>query len=118
MFCVKLDTRNGIFENYKMHWLVETVFDEESNEKVYLVPVKNNIAQINEIATTNATGKFILKLLELPASFDYILKKVIQEYNIEYEKAMLDIKNFLDLCLEKKIIMTIQKDLYIRVKDD
>jgi predicted nucleotidyltransferase len=83
----------------------EGFVEQDVSGELILVPLVDSVAKMNEVITLNELGAFIYKMLKEPMSFENILSNVLQEYDVEKEKAIADLNNFLESALEKKIVL-------------
>lgn len=60
-----------------------------------LVPIHQNVADMNCLYTLNEIGAFIWELLETPANFAQIEEKILAEYNGELQVVRHDLEGFL-----------------------
>ena len=73
----------------------DIVTRKTGNEYV-LVPVANNIADMNSVYTLNETGAFIWELIDGRKSVEELIKAVIDKYDIDRETATTDVFSFID----------------------
>ncbi len=71
----------------------EIVTRKTGNEYV-LVPVANNIADMNSVYTLNETGAFIWEHIDGKLTVEEIIDALTAEYNIDKETATKDIFEF------------------------
>lgn len=64
------------------------------NELV-LVPVKSNVAQMNELITMNETACFIWESIDGKNSKEDILKLLVEEFDVDKDLALRDLDLFL-----------------------
>lgn len=82
----------------------ECVIKEVGNEFI-LVPITDNIAEMNTMYNLNEMGAFIWSLIDGEISNQEIAEKIIEEYDIDLETAKKDVDNFtakISSLLEKK----------------
>ncbi len=84
----------------------EGFVEQSVGEETILVPLVDSVAKMNEVVTLNELGTFIYHLLSQTRSrsFDELLTKVLNEYEVEEKDAEEDLNIFLKSALEKKII--------------
>lgn len=68
----------------------------EVGDELILVPLTNNVAQMNELFTLNETAKFIWENLNENATVKGIEKLMTDAYSIDNETARNDIETFLN----------------------
>jgi len=83
----------------------EGFVEQDVSGELILVPLVDSVAKMNEVITLNELGAFIYKMLKDPMGFEVILSNVLQEYDVEKGKAIVDLNNFLESALEKKIVL-------------
>ncbi len=82
------DPKSILSRNPKM------VTKKTGNEYV-LVPVTDNIADMNSVYTLNETGAFIWELIDGKKSVEEIINSVTKEYDIDIETATSDVYSFI-----------------------
>jgi len=75
-------------------------------DEAVLVPVHNDIANMESIFTLNSVGAFIWKQLEQPTGFNDLKNALVTEYSASEEIIQADLENFL---LEMTSIGAIRK---------
>ena len=73
-------------------------------DELILVPIKNNVADMNEIYTLSETAGFIWENLNEQSSENEIIKNITSEFDIDEPTARKDVNDFLENI--KKIIST------------
>jgi len=81
----------------------DIVTKKTGNEYV-LVPVANNIADMNSVYTLNETGAFIWELIDGTRNVEEIINSLVEEYNIDRQTATADILEFAENLKEYLII--------------
>lgn len=71
----------------------DIVTKKTGNEYV-LVPVANNIADMNSVYTLNETGAFIWELIDGTRNVEEIINSLVEEFNIDRQTATADIFEF------------------------
>ena len=74
---------------------ISIVTRKTGNEYV-LVPITNNIADMNSVYTLNETGAFIWEQIDGKRSVEEIIAMLTVEYDIDKQKAESDVFNFID----------------------
>mgnify|MGYP001233706598 CR=1 FL=1 len=74
---------------------------EVGNELV-LVPLSNNVSNMKELFTMNETGRFIWENLTEKMTVDKLAEKLMQEFEVDEETAIKDIKLFLEKVSQMK----------------
>lgn len=72
----------------------DIVTKKTGNEYV-LVPLANNIADMNKLFTLNETGAFIWELIDGKKNVGEIVAKFTEEFDIDHETATKDILSFI-----------------------
>ena len=73
-----------------------SIVTRKTGNEYVLVPVANNIADMNSVYTLNETGAFIWELIDGERNVEDLIEAMISEYNIERETAMADVLSFID----------------------
>ena len=80
------------FRNFKKKSLFAS--RKVGNEMV-LVPLKNNIANMNELFTLNEVGSFIWNLIDGENSEADIIEAIADSFDIDFQTAKQDFDNFM-----------------------
>lgn len=80
------------------------IVTKKISEEYVLVPVANNIADMDSVYTLNETGAFIWDLINGIRSVEEIINELITEYDIDSETATADVFEFADNLKEYLII--------------
>jgi len=72
------------------------IVTRKTGNEYVLVPVANNIADMNSVYTLNETGAFIWEHLDGERNVEEIINALIEEYNIDKETATADLLEFAD----------------------
>jgi hypothetical protein len=81
-----------------------SIVNRKTGNEYVLVPVTNNIADMNSVYTLNETGAFIWELIDGKKCVNDLIEALIKEYDIDKENATADIQSFLDEMNEYLII--------------
>ena len=73
-----------------------SIVTRKTGNEYVLVPVTNNIADMNSVYTLNDTGAFIWDLIDGVKSVEDLIEAVINEYDIDRETATSDVFSFID----------------------
>jgi hypothetical protein len=73
-----------------------SVVTRKTGNEYVLVPVTNNIADMDSVYTLNETGAFIWEQINGNRTIEEIICLVIEEYEIEREAAEKDVLEFAD----------------------
>lgn len=73
-----------------------SIVTRKTGNEYVLVPVTNNIADMNSVYTLNETGAFIWELIDGKKCVNDLIEALIKEYDIEKENATADVLSFLD----------------------
>lgn len=76
--------------NLKSKFVARQVADE-----LVIVPLSNNVAQMNELFTLNQTGKFIWDHANSEATVENLSNRMCTEFDISIDIAKKDIEDFL-----------------------
>lgn len=72
--------------------------------EVLLVPVKGNLADMQQVFTLNETGEVIWECLSHRVTEQQIVQRIVDEFKVEPEVARMDVKELLVRLLEKGLI--------------
>jgi hypothetical protein len=64
-------------------------------EELVLVPVRQNVADMDCIYTVNALGAFIWDKLDGPTTLADLQAAIVEEYDVEPEVAAADLREFM-----------------------
>jgi hypothetical protein len=85
------------------------VVTRKTGDEYVLVPVSNNIANMNNVYTLNETGAFIWDQIDGVKSVEEIIAALVSEYEIERTAASSDVFSFIEKMYEFLIIEQINK---------
>ncbi len=72
-----------------------SVVTRKTGNEYVLVPIANNIADMNSVYTLNETGAFLWEQLDGKKSVKDLIDALISEYNVENETAAADVFSFI-----------------------
>jgi hypothetical protein len=73
-----------------------SVVTRKTGNEYVLVPVTNNIADMNSVYTLNETGAFIWEQINGERNIEEIISLLTDEYDIDNKKAEEDVFSFID----------------------
>jgi methyltransferase-like protein len=73
-----------------------SVVTRKTGNEYILVPVTNNIADMNSVFTLNETGAFIWDQIDGKRNVEEIINAMTEEYDIDNETASNDLFTFID----------------------
>lgn len=73
-----------------------SVVTRKTGNEYVLVPVTNNIADMNSVYTLNETGAFIWEQIDGEKNVEEIISLLTEEYEIDNKKAEADVFSFID----------------------
>lgn len=73
-----------------------SIVTRKTGNEYVLVPVTNNIADMNSVYTLNETGAFIWEQIDGKRSVEEIINTLIAEYDIDKQIAQSDVFSFID----------------------
>ncbi len=73
-----------------------SVVTRKTGNEYVLVPVANNIADMNSVYTLNETGAFLWEQLDGKKSVKDLIDALISEYDVDYETATADVFSFIE----------------------
>ena len=74
----------------------KSVVTTKTGNEYVLVPIANNIADMNSMYTLNETGAFIWEHIDGKSSVEDIINEMTKEYEINYETASKDVLSFIE----------------------
>jgi len=72
------------------------VVTRKTGNEYVLVPITNNIADMNSVYTLNETGAFIWEQIDGKRSVEEIISELTNEYEIDRQKAETDVFDFIE----------------------
>jgi methyltransferase-like protein len=73
-----------------------SIVTRKTGKEYVLVPIANNIADMNSVYTLNETGAFIWEQIDGKKSVKDLIDALIAEYEIDKETATRDIFSFIE----------------------
>lgn len=73
-----------------------SIVTRKTGNEYVLVPVTNNIADMNSVFTLNESGAIIWEMIDGEKSIGDLVEAVIKEYDIDYKTAEEDVFAFID----------------------
>jgi methyltransferase-like protein len=73
-----------------------SVVTRKTGNEYVLVPIANNIADMNSVYTLNETGAFLWEQLDGKKSVKDLIDALISEYDVDYETAASDVLLFIE----------------------
>lgn len=73
-----------------------SIVTRKTGNEYVLVPVTNNIADMNSVYTLNETGAFIWEQINGIRSVKEIIEAVINEYDVDKKTAATDVFSFIE----------------------
>lgn len=74
----------------------KSIVTTKTGNEYVLVPVANNIADMNSVYTLNETGAFIWEHIDGENSVEDIINKMMEEYEVDFLTASEDVYSFID----------------------
>ena len=74
----------------------KSIVTTKTGNEYVLVPVANNIADMNSVYTLNETGAFIWEHINGENSVEDIINKMMAEYEVDFLTASEDVYSFID----------------------
>jgi hypothetical protein len=78
----------------------ESMVGRKIADELLLVPVKQNVAEINSIYSLNELGARIWELIDGKTTLESIVSVITQEYKVDAEEAKSDTLEFLENLVE------------------
>jgi hypothetical protein len=82
----------------------KSVATAKTGTEYVLVPIANNIADMNSMYTLNETGAFIWDHIDGKSSVENIISDLTEEYDVDYSTAYNDVFSFINEMEEYLII--------------
>ena len=82
-----------------------SVVTRKTGNEYVLVPISNNIADMNSVYTLNETGAFIWELIDGKKEVEEIISELTKEYDIDVSTARADVMDFVEK-MNKYLIVT------------
>lgn len=73
-----------------------SIVTRKTGNEYVLVPIANNIADMNSVYTLNETGAFIWEQINGKRTVEELIAAVNEEYEIDYENAKMDVFDFIE----------------------
>jgi hypothetical protein len=73
-----------------------SIVTRKTGNEYVLVPITNNIADMNSVYTLNESGAFIWELIDGKKTVEELISAMTEEYDIDRESAKTDIFSFID----------------------
>ena len=73
-----------------------TVVTRKTGNEYVLVPISNNIADMDKVYTLNETGAFIWEQIDGKRSVEEIITLLTEEYDIDVKTASEDLFSFIE----------------------
>ncbi len=73
-----------------------SIVTRKTGNEYVLVPVANNIADMDSVYTLNETGAFIWELIDGKRCVEDLIEAVMNEYDTDTETATADVLTFID----------------------
>jgi hypothetical protein len=83
-----------------------SVVTRKTGNEYVLVPVTNNIADMNSVYTLNETGAFLWELINGENTIEDMIEALIREYDIDEQTATNDVFEFINEMRKYLIINT------------
>ncbi len=82
----------------------DTIVSKKIEDEFVLVPISNNVGDMNQLFTLKDTGAFIWEQINGKNSVEDILNLLLDEFEIDSDTAIKDIFRFLEELEGKKMI--------------
>jgi hypothetical protein len=73
-----------------------SIVTRKTGNEYVLVPVANNIADMNSVYTLNETGAFLWEMIDGRKTISDLIESLISEYEIDKETAVADVMSFIE----------------------
>ena len=82
------------------------IVSRKTGTEYVLIPVTNNIADMNSVFTMNETGAFIWEEIDGKRSVGDLVKLLMEEYEVDYATAAADVSVLIDQMKDYLVIET------------
>lgn len=72
------------------------IVTRKTGSEYVLVPVTNNIADMDSVYTLNETGAFIWEQIDGKRTIEELIAAMINEYDVDEETAVKDVSSFIE----------------------
>lgn len=73
-----------------------SIVTRKTGNEYVLVPITNNIADMNSVYTLNESGAFIWELIDGQKTVEDLINAMTEEYDVDTETAKTDVFSFID----------------------
>jgi hypothetical protein len=73
-----------------------SIVTRKTGNEYVLVPIANNIADMNSVYTLNETGAFLWELIDGKKTVKDLIDAMISEYDVGNETATADVMSFIE----------------------
>jgi methyltransferase-like protein len=73
-----------------------SIVTRKTGNEYVLVPIANNIADMNSVYTLNETGAFIWEQIDGKKSVNDLIEALVNEYDIDEQTASKDVVSFIE----------------------
>jgi len=74
----------------------QSIVTRKTGEEYVLVPITDNIADMNSVYTLNETGAFIWEHIDGKKNIEEIISALTEEYSVDFESAKEDVFSFIE----------------------
>ncbi len=87
-----------------MYKKISNIVEKEIGGELIIVPLVDSVAQMDKVFSINEVGVFIFSLLDESISFENLLEKVVNEFDVSANEAAQDVKAFLEKAIEIGVV--------------
>jgi methyltransferase-like protein len=84
----------------------KSIVGRKTGSEYVLIPVSNNIADMESVFTINETGAFIWEQMDGKKSIEELTNLLMEEYEVDYQTALADITGFVETMRDYLVIET------------
>jgi len=81
-----------------------SIVNRKTGNEYVLIPVSNNIADMNSVYTLNETGAFIWELIDGKNTIEDLINSVVNKYDADVSTATKDVFSFIEKMKQYLII--------------
>jgi hypothetical protein len=83
------------------------IVSRKTGREYVLIPVSNNIADMDSVFTINESGAFIWEQIDGRKNIGQLTKVLMEEYEVDYQTALADLTGFVERMKDFLVIETV-----------
>lgn len=89
----------------------DSIVSRKIDDETILVPIRQNVGDLNSIYTLNKVGARIWDLLDGEITLQEIVKKITEEFDVTTEQAEKDAEEFIDRLKKIGAVINVEKQI-------